>query len=146
MIRWLLAVAVLGLATACGNDNKNNPPDSGTPDSGVPDSGTPDAGGGPAITISNFTFSPAELTVAAGTAITVNNNDSTAHTVTSESADDAFTPGAVNGVSFDTGNIASGGSAQITIPSSATSGTVIPFYCQIHKSGMSPANGHITVQ
>jgi plastocyanin len=162
---WILAVAFAVLAAAaCGDDN-NNPPDSGTPDAGVvdsgvpdagtPDSGTPDAGtpdagtpdaGTATLSISGFAFSPADFTVDPGTVITVSNNDSTAHTVTSEASDSSFTPGAVGGVQFDTGIIAAGGSAEITIPSDAPSGTVIPYYCSIHTTQMSPANGHITIR
>lgn len=74
------------------------------------------------------------------------NSDSIPHTVTSESADDAFTPGAVNGVSFDTGTIGGHASTNFTIPNDAPSGTVIPFYCAFHTSMMSPANGHSTVR
>jgi plastocyanin len=122
-------------------------PDSGTPDSGTPDSGTPDAGQEEAsIDISGYTFSPSELTVDPGTVITVTNSDSIPHTLTSESADDDFTPGAVNGVSFDTGTLGGHASTTFTIPGDAPSGTVIPFYCAFHTSMMSPANGHITVR
>jgi plastocyanin len=151
-------------ASACGSDNKqpdsgvvdsgvdSGTPDSGTPDSGTPDSGTPDSGtpdsGTPTATLSiaGFAFSPADFTVDPGTVITVANDDSVAHTVTSETADNSFSPGAVSGISFNTGSIAPGGSATITIPSDATSGAVVPYYCQIHTSGMSPANGHITIR
>jgi plastocyanin len=38
---------------------------------------------GPRVTISNFTFSPASLTVPVGTTVTWINQDDTAHTVTS---------------------------------------------------------------
>ncbi|MCP3102717.1 CAP domain-containing protein [Myxococcus sp. K15C18031901] len=49
-IRHLLAIGLLvpWLATSCGSDDDDNPPDGGAPDasdSGTSDSGTPDAGG-----------------------------------------------------------------------------------------------------
>ena len=78
--------------------------------------------------------------------ITVTNSDGFPHTVTSEAADDDFSPGAVNGVSFDTGFLGGGASIQLTIPADAPSGTVIPFYCQVHTTMMNPANGHVTVR
>jgi plastocyanin len=171
---WVALVLMVGLlAFNCGSDDGGTPdagsgpaadsgtpdagpPDAGTPDSGSVDSGTPDAGTPDAGTdagtseatldISGYTFSPSELTVDPGTVITVTNSDSIPHTVTSESADDAFTPGAVDGVSFDTGTLGGHASTTITIPETAASGTVIPFYCGIHTSMMSPANGHITVR
>ena len=154
---WIFAVALGVLAAAaCGNDNKNAPDsgtrnggvdDSGTPDSGTPDSGTPDSGTPTAtLTIAGFAFNPADFTVDPGTVITVSNNDSTSHTVTSEASDGSFTPGGVGGVQFDTGTIAPGSSAEIDIPADAPSGTVIHYYCSIHTSQMSPPNGHITIR
>jgi plastocyanin len=95
------------------------------------------------LQISGFAFSPAGLTIDAGTTLLVLNDDGAPHTVTSEASDNAFVPGSVSGVSFDTGTIAAHGTAQITIPSTAGSGTVIPFFCNVHKSSM--GNGHITV-
>ena len=140
---WLGLAVVAALGLACSSDNNNNPPpDSGTPDSGTPDSGTP----GPTITITGFTFSPTPLTVDAGSTITVKNTSGSAHTVTSESAENDFTPGAVNGVSFDTGSISAGGTATFNIPANAPSGTDIPYYCKFHQSGMTPANPHIIVR
>jgi plastocyanin len=93
------------------------------------------------IIISNFQYFPANLSVTAGTTISITNQDSMAHTVTSESAMNAFTPGAVNGVSFDTGSISS--SASLTIPANATAGVVIPYFCTVHLQTM--GQGQITV-
>lgn len=126
-------------------DAGNGQPDSGVPDAGLPDSGTPDAGAEVTISISGYTFSPASLSVDPGTTITVENNDSAPHTVTSESADNDFTAGAVNGISFDTGTVPAGGTQTITIPSNAQSGTTIPYFCGFHTNMMTPPNGHITV-
>ena len=131
MRRLIFLSPLVLLFAACGSSNNSNPP---------PPSG------GATITISGFAFSPDSMTVDAGTMITVKNGDGTPHTVTSESADSAFTPGAVNGVSFDTGSISAGGSATFTIPTSAPSGMTIPYYCSIHRSGMATPNGHITVR
>ena len=84
----------------------------------------------------------ANLTVAPGTTVTVVNKDSTGHTVTSESAADAFTPGSVGGVQFDTGVFT--GTRTFVIPASAANGTVVPYYCQVHK-GMMANRGQITI-
>lgn len=152
---WVAAASLL-LALAWGCN-------SGT-DAGPSDSGTATNGGAPTITIQGYAFSPAELTVDAGTTIAIVNRDSMAHTVTSEAQDNDFVPGEVNGVSFDTGPVqptqdpGGGGGpyggyvrgatagASITIPASAQSGTVIPYFCSTHTSTMATPNGHITVR
>src|SRR5215470_12310752 len=48
----------------------------------------PNAPGGPQLTIENFNFTPANMTVAAGTTITWTNNDDVEHTVTA--SDNSF--------------------------------------------------------
>jgi hypothetical protein len=63
------------------------------------------------------------------------------HSVTSQTVMNAFTPGAVNGIQFDTGAFSTGGS--FTIPTTATAGTVIPYYCTVHLQTM--GQGTITV-
>jgi plastocyanin len=154
--KWWVAASSLLLALAWGCNSGS--------DAGPEDSGTA-APRGPTITIQGYAFSPAELTVDAGTTIAIVNRDSMAHTVTSEAKDDDFVAGAVSGVSFDTGPLqpaadpgggggpygggyvrgaASGPS--ITIPASTPSGTVIPYFCNTHKSAMATPNGHITVR
>jgi plastocyanin len=95
------------------------------------------------ITISNMTFTPSTLSVPPGATVTVLNSDATQHSVTSETTSGTYTPGAVSGISFDTG--AFNGSASFTIPSSAASGTVVPFYCTVHRTTMSPPNGSIKI-
>ena len=42
----------------------------------------PNAPGGPQLTVENFNFTPADITVAAGTTVTWTNNDDVEHTVT----------------------------------------------------------------
>ena len=69
------------------------------------------------IVIQNFAFSPARLTVANGTRITVTNGDSATHTLTAKDG------------SFDTKRLKGGQSATIT---PTTAGT-FPYYCQIHN-------------
>lgn len=86
-------------------------------------------------------FTTTTLTVAATDAITVINNDSSAHTVTSESAEDAFD----NSGDFDV-VVAGGGSAILTLPADAVGGDIFLFYCRLHTSAMSPATGTITVE
>lgn len=74
----------------------------------------------PQIVISNFAYTPEDLTVHPGQRVTVVNHDSVAHTVTAN-------PGGP----FDTGPIQPGASATFTAP--ATTGTY-PYVCTIHAS------------
>ena len=75
------------------------------------------SGGSRSLTISNFKFTPGSITVKQGAGITVANHDTTAHTAT---ADD--------GRSFDTGDIAPGASATVTLSKPGT----YKYHCSIH--------------
>ncbi|MFI6698776.1 cupredoxin domain-containing protein [Streptomyces sp. NPDC050509] len=76
------------------------------------------AGGSARVTIDNFAFAPAALTVAPGTEVTVVNKDSVAHTLT-----------ATPGKAFDTGTIGPGKTATFTAPGKAGA---YPYTCTIH--------------
>ena len=73
---------------------------------------------GASVTIANFSFSPASLTVSAGTTVTWTNNDSTAHTVTLDDGSAA------------SGDIAGGATFQHTF---TTAGT-FTYHCRIHPT------------
>ncbi len=75
------------------------------------------SGSGSAVSIKSMAFSITSLSVTAGTKVTWTNNDGIDHTVT---ADDG---------SFDSGNIAPGGTFNHTF---ATAGTV-NYHCAIHS-------------
>jgi plastocyanin len=82
---------------------------------------TPAAGGGggsSAVTIQNFAFNPASLTVAVGTTVTWTNQDSAGHTVT---ADDG---------SFGSDTLASGATFTQTFSKAGT----VAYHCNIHKT------------
>lgn len=68
------------------------------------------------VTISNFTFSPATLAVAAGTTVTWTNEDTAAHTVVSET--------------FSSGNLAKGQAYSFTF---STPGTY-DYNCGLHPT------------
>jgi plastocyanin len=73
---------------------------------------------GNSVSIANFAFSASTLTVASGTKVTWTNNDATAHTVTA------------NDNSFNSGNIAPGGTFSHTFTAAGT----YPYHCSIHTS------------
>ena len=75
------------------------------------------AAGAQTVSISNFKFAPATLTVRAGSKVTDKNNDTTAHTATADS-----------GGAFDTSDIDPGSSATITLKSAGR----VPYHCSIH--------------
>lgn len=135
-----LAGLVVSIAFGCGSSTSYS---SSNKDSGS--GGGQQDGGAQALVLtigSGMRFMTPSLVVPAGTSITVRNEDSLPHTVTSETAPDAFTPSG----QFDTGIIAAGQTATIAIPADAVPGTVYYYYCTLHRSAMTPANGMITVQ
>lgn len=71
---------------------------------------------GNSVSIKNFSFSAATVTVASGTTVTWTNNDAVTHTVT---ADDG---------SFDSGNIAPGAAFSHKFSTVAT----VKYHCSIH--------------
>jgi len=107
--------------------------------------GTDAAGSGPyTITIRLFAYDPPNIDVPAGETLWVVNNDVEPHSVTSESKMGDYTLGAVNGIQFDTGNIDAMANSKITLPATAPPGTVVPYYCSVHKAQM--PQGTVTIQ
>ena len=86
----------------------------------------PDAAGGPQLTIENFNFTPADITVAVGTTVTWTNNDDVEHTVTASDN------------SFSSSSLETGTSYSFTF---ATAGTY-SYFCAIHPF----MTGRVTVQ
>lgn len=112
VIASLVALAALaGAIAGCGGSDATPP----AAQSGG--SGQHAALSGASLTISNFTFTPASLTVRPGARITVANHDTTAHTTTAD-----------NGQSFDTGDIDPGSSASLALSKSGT----YRYHCSIH--------------
>ena len=70
------------------------------------------------VSISNYAYSPAALTVTAGTTVTWTNNDSVAHTVTSDTG------------YFGSRQMSPGGTCSFTFTSPGTYG----YHCQIHPT------------
>jgi plastocyanin/predicted DNA-binding antitoxin AbrB/MazE fold protein len=71
----------------------------------------------PAVTISNYAFSPAVIQVAAGTTVVWTNQDAVAHTVTSD-----------DGTSFSSSTIANGATFSYTFNTPGT----FTYHCSIH--------------
>jgi plastocyanin len=86
----------------------------------------PNAPGGPQLTVENFNFTPADITVAAGTTLTWTNNDDVEHTVTA--SDNRFGSKALE----------TGGTYSFTFPQPGT----YTYFCSIHPF----MTGRVTVQ
>jgi plastocyanin len=117
----LLALAGCSSSSGSGGSSATSTP-AGTPSatgSGSATSGSSTPNGAAMITIKNFAFDPATLTVHPGAKVTVTNQDSTAHTVTATGAKQ-----------FDTGDVAPGRTTTFTAPSKP--GTY-PYICTIHQ-------------
>ncbi len=96
----------------------------------------------PTIIIDSMTFIPTEISASAGETILVINDDDTTHTITSESAQNAFD----NSGDFDTGFIVSGEATTFDVPSTAQPGDTFFWYCDLHEASMATPNGVITVE
>lgn len=101
----IVAAALLAVLSGCGSSSDT--------------SAGAGASASNSVTIQNFAFSPATLSVKVGTTVTWTNQDSTTHTATS----DPGTP-----ASFDSGNIAQGKSATFTFQQAGT----YSYHCSIH--------------
>ena len=104
----IAAAAVIGLA-GCGGDGS---------------SGTGEANSAPgpgastnAVTIKDFAYTPASVTVATGTTIKFTNRDAANHTVTASDMK-----------SFDSGTIGQGKAQRVTLNSAGT----FAFFCRFH--------------
>ena len=122
----LIAVALLSLLILAGCGSKTatttTTQDQTTTQNNSNTTGTQT--GPVSIKISNFAFSPASVTITAGTEVTWTNDDSAAHTVV--------------GSDFASGNLATGQTFKHTF---STAGT-FNYHCGIHPS----MQGTITVQ
>lgn len=115
----LLVLAACG-SSASGTTGGNTPASSPSVATTTPVKGN-------AVTISNFTFTPANLTVAVGTKVTWTNQDSAPHTVTST---DGPSLGAGVTKTFDSGDLGQGGTFSFTFDKAGT----YYYECTIHAT------------
>ena len=82
---WAAIIFIAALATACGGSSGNSYTKDTAASSAAASENSPTEVAGPTITIADMAFGQ-PLTVAPGTQITVANNDSPEHSVTSDTA------------------------------------------------------------
>ncbi len=95
------------------------------------------------VTIQNFSFSPAALTVKVGTVVKWTNNGPSAHTTTSDAGawDSGQVSGSTSGGAYGGGS--AGGSYQLTFTAAGT----YAYHCTNHPPSLYPGfTGTITVQ
>ena len=139
----LIASAALALAACSGTGSSDRPaaaspgPSEPAPSAAIasptPTTASPAASpatSGSAISISNFEFQPATLTVPVGTTVSWTNDEDALHTATSGTPDDR------TGL-FDSGEIDTGVSFEVTFDEAGT----FPFFCDRHEF----MRGEITV-
>jgi plastocyanin len=113
----LAVIAVLALAVIALAGCSSTPAPTPAATSGSSSSAAPAAGA--AVAISNFAFSPADITVKVGDTVTWTNNDSVGHTVTSDTG------------AFDSPNPIAQGS---TYSFKFTKAGTYPYHCAVHPS------------
>ena len=99
----LMALALIAGVSGCGGSSDG--------------SSTSSPGGAEAVSIEDFAYSPADLTVAKGAAVKFSNGDSTNHTATATDAS-----------ALDTGTIAPGKSKTVTFETPGT----FQYFCAFH--------------
>ena len=117
--RWMhllgAVFALTLLAAACGGDDPPTDADQGGGSPSESPSESPADGGGADLTIVDFGFSPTELSVTEGQAITITNTGDVSHTFTTD--DDAIDQ-----------TISAGETLEVTLTGVASGG----FHCRFH--------------
>ena len=120
-MRQLWLVAVAAIVTACGGSSPTAATTPTTPTPPVTPTATT------SVSLMNFAFAPASITVAGGAVVTFTNNDAVTHNVT-------FANSSIGG----TGNFGSGVKS-LTMPAAAGA---YPYSCTIHAA----MTGTVTVK
>src|SRR5215472_8940858 len=124
---YLLALCLVVLLAACGSTTTTTPASTPT----TAPTATPTAAPtntpttapistGNSVSIANFAFSPASLTVKVGTKVSWTNNDSVTHTVTADKG------------AFNSGPLTPGSTFSFTFTKAGT----YSYHCNIHRSMM----------
>jgi len=110
----IIVVLVILAVAGCFLLNRNNKSTTST----TTNTTTPTANNSNAVSIENFSFNPSEITVKKGTVVTWTNNDSTTHTVTSDTD------------VFKSGDLTPGNTFKFTFSQTGT----FSYHCSIHTT------------
>jgi plastocyanin len=114
----LVLIAFAALLAGCGGSSG---------DDSTAQSGSGSGGGMKSVTIADYTYEPADLTVPAGTTVAFTNEDSTPHTATSKDQG-----------AFDSGSIDTDETGAVTLEEAGS----FQYYCAFHPF----MKGTITVE
>jgi plastocyanin len=109
--QFLVVAVFLALLGGC-KSNSSSYSSPTAPATTTPPPSTPNA-----VAIQNFAFGPASLTITKGATVTWKNNDNVPHTATSDDG------------SWDTGNIAPGGSKSLSFANAGS----FAYHCTVHS-------------
>lgn len=114
-----LLIALMGIAfplIGCGGAGTDSTSSGSTAAAGGSTAATP-TGGGDAVTIRNYEYAPASISVPAGTVVRITNHDTTAHTVTSKDSS-----------AFESGSIEPGKTGTVKLETPGT----FTYFCAFH--------------
>jgi len=135
----VVALAAVVATVACGGSSPTNPTDGGQ-------MSNPPPSGAVAVTIRDFSFSPASLTIKAGTPVRWTNQGPSAHTTVSDAGVWASSTLSAPTSGGGGGYGASGSSAGGTFDFTFTQPGTYPYHCSLHPPSIFPAFvGTITV-
>ena len=130
-------LALIATTLACGGYSAPTGPTGGTPMSNPPPSGSV------GVSIQDFSFSPASVTIKAGTTVRWTNNGPSAHTTTSDAG---VWSSATLGAPTSGGGYAGGGTAGGVFDFKFTQPGTFPYHCSLHPPSMYPGfTGMVTV-
>ena len=147
----VLAIGAFAATVACSNSMPTTPNPGGQvlpPGGQMPSPGgqtpSPLPSGTVGVTIQDFTFSPASLTIKAGTSVRWTNNGPSAHTTVSDMG--AWSSGVLSPPGSGGGVYGGGGSAGGTFEFTFMQPGTYPYHCAIHPPSMYPGFvGTVTV-
>ncbi len=137
-VSHLMALAALTLTVACSGDSAPTNPTGGGQMQNPPPSGTV------TVNIQDFSFSPASVTIKAGTTVRWANQGPSAHTTTSDAA--VWASSTLGAPVSGGGGYGSGGSLGGTFDFTFTQPGDYPYHCSLHPPSSYPGfTGTVTV-
>lgn len=132
-----VALAAVVATLACGGSSPTSPGNGGQ-------MSNPPPSGAVAVTIQDFSFSPASLTIKAGTPVRWTNQGPSAHTTVSDAG--VWASGTLSAPTSGGGGYGASGSAGGTFDFMFTQPGTYPYHCSLHPPSLYPAfTGTITV-
>lgn len=124
-VRYILIMFLAVWSSSCGEAQPEQPVNEGA-----------------IILIESMSFVPDQVSVTAGQTVIVINNDSVLHSISSQSAENAFDATG----EFSTGPILDGSKGFFVVPETALPGDIFYFYSDIYQEGMNTENGQLVVE